>query len=140
MFRSLLFGLAKIIFDDDKISDNPSINRLYGQFSEEKKARHESPLLTFLGNRYVERLSETPYGTIDRFNALLDDIFDHWNRYSKSPSWQGLKTLRNKVIAHSDIKFSDGEWRLINPNELKFGVDEIRHRLPRHAAEPRLST
>jgi len=74
-------ALAKIIFDDDKISD--------------------------------------------RFNALLDDIFDHSNRYSKSPSWQGLKTLRNKVIAHSDIKFSDGEWRLINPNELKFGVDDF---------------
>jgi hypothetical protein len=28
------------------------------------------------------------------------------------------------VIAHSDITFSNGEWRLINPNELKFSLDD----------------
>jgi hypothetical protein len=28
------------------------------------------------------------------------------------------------VIAHTDIEFSNGEWRLINPNELKFGLDD----------------
>jgi len=119
LFRSLFLALAKIIFDDDKTFDNPSIKRLHWQFTEERK-KPESPLLTFLGNRWSEKLP----ATTAQFNALLDDIFGHWDRYSKSPTWQGLKTLRNKVIAHSDITFSDGEWRLMDPNELQFGVDD----------------
>jgi hypothetical protein len=119
LFKSLSLALAKIIYDDDKNYDNPSIKRLHWQFSEER-AKPESPLLIFLGNRWAERLN----ATTDQFNKLLDDSFGHWDRYSESPSWLGLKTLRNKVIAHSDITFSEGEWRLINPNELQFGVDD----------------
>jgi hypothetical protein len=119
LFRSLFLALAKIIFDDDKTFDNPSIKRLHWQFAEERK-NPKAPLLTFLRNRWADRLNAKPA----QFDALLDDIFDHWDRYSKSPIWQGLKTLRNKVIAHSDLTFSDDKWRLIDPNELQFGVDD----------------
>ena len=119
LFRSLFLALAKIVYDDDKQTDNPSIRRLYRQFSKEK-AKPNSPLLTLLGDRFAERLS----ATIDQFNGHLNDIFNHWDHYSKSPEWQGLKTLRNKVIAHSNINFCDGEWRKIDSNELEFGVDD----------------
>ena len=56
--------------------------------------------------------------------AIVAPLLSNWDRYSKSPIWQGLKTLRNKVIAHSDLTFSDDKWRLIDPNELQFGVDD----------------
>jgi hypothetical protein len=91
LFRSLSLALAKIIFDDDRRSDNPSIRRLYRQLSGEK-ANRDSPLLTFLKDRFVETLKGTPGGTSERFNALLDDIFAHWTHLAGSPSWQGLKT------------------------------------------------
>jgi hypothetical protein len=49
--------------------------------------------------RFVKRLNGRPEGTCERFNTHLDDIFAHWTNLANSPSWQGLKTLRNKVIA-----------------------------------------
>jgi hypothetical protein len=124
LFRSLLLALAKIIFDDDRRSHNPSVKRLYRQFSGEK-AKGNSTLLAFLEKRFVKRLNGRPEGTCERFNAHLDDIFAHWTNLANSPSWQGLKTLRNKVIAHSDLEFCAGEWRLINPNEINLSIDDF---------------
>jgi hypothetical protein len=122
LHRALLLGLAKIIFDDDKWAENPSIRRLHKDFSKERE-KLDSPLLAYLRHRFVETLKGMKY------DRLLDEIFEHWKNLSESASWKGLKTLRDKIIAHTDITFSDGEWRLINPNELKLTVadfDKIR--------------
>ena len=59
LYRALLLALAKIIFDNGKYSDNPSIHRLYEDFSRQKAT------------------------------------------------------------------FSNGEWRLVDPNELKLKVDDF---------------
>jgi hypothetical protein len=128
LYRCLLLAMAKIIFDDDQRSDNPSLKRLFRQFSNEKK-KCTSPLLSYLENRFVERLEGRPEGTRERFSAHLEDIFAHWSTISKWAPWMALKTLRNKVIAHTDLHLSEGEWTLGDVNQIELGIkdfDKIR--------------
>jgi hypothetical protein len=106
LYRCLL---AKIIFDDDKRGDNPSLKRLFRQFSNEKK-KCTSSLLSYLENRVVERLEGRPDGTRLSFGSQISS--DDFIGLVSTLTWNGgmgQPTERTDAVAILDYSRTDGD-------------------------------
>jgi hypothetical protein len=107
LFRSLILEIAGLNFDDNPTNINPSIRALIRQLGEEEK-KPNVKLINWLRDGYLRVAKGSGRALRARFDAHLQETLSLWASVKGTSAWVGLKTLRDKVIAHFDIQFSGG--------------------------------
>jgi hypothetical protein len=128
LFTSCVIDVCKITLDKDRRS--PSLAKLVDALSDEHllgllRERAATPDLLPLAV-LSEDVSEfiataktrNAAGRRARFNATVDDLLRHWEELSASPVLAACVTLRNKLLAHSDLHHDGRQYRALDVGAL----------------------
>ena len=126
---SCIQDIAKLTLDAGK--KNPSVAGIVGPLEEDDSLRSE------FRNSYavwvvpkpetddpevhkaLERMEEREERERrEQFDGLIQDLVESWNQLRASDALTNFKTLRDKIIAHSDLYHDGQTYRLIDIGEL----------------------
>lgn len=137
LFLSCAQDIAKLTLDTDKRT--PSISNLLG-------ALDETALVSELEDRYaiwvipsVDEETDTEIATAlkrmeereraerrKRFREHLAELLELWAKLSTAPAMTGFLTVRDKVSAHTEVRFVADKYQLIDIGTLGIKWRDLR--------------
>jgi HEPN superfamily AbiU2-like protein len=124
LHRSLILQLASANFDDSKNKFNPSITALLSRISPDAKGSN-TKLVGYLEDQFVRSAPGSGRNSRAVFKLALRQALDIWKDVKDSKPWGGLKTLRDKVIAHTDLIFVDGSAGTIDIAGAGLAIEDL---------------
>ena len=125
LFLSCCQDIAKL--STDKFEHTPSIKKLMAALQDDSLREqwraeycvdripcanpdHEPEVVEALRSMAVEEVKRRR----DEFDKKYIDALALWQTLSTSPALQGFRTIRDKVSAHTEVRFVDEEYQLVD--------------------------
>jgi AbiU2 len=137
LFLSCCQLIANLCFDNDKDNKCPSINQIVQRLENEvlrKQLREIYALPSIIASDETDPQIIEMWKRIEaedqikhrnEFDGFYDELLVLWSQLKTSKSAQSLETIRNKVAAHTDINYINGEYKLFDISFLDLKWDDI---------------